>query len=417
MRGWCVFTHDMVTHLRTIAATLTASHTGSGRRRLDALTSLRFFAAAMIVLQHVRAMTGHIGSWADTFPWAHGVSFFFVLSGFILTYTYPAFETSDAVVRFWVARFARVWPVHAVTAVIALTVWAPPAVSNELGAVAVVAANFLLVQAWVPISSVGYSLNGASWSVSAEVFFYLMFPLLVFDWRRTWHRKLGLSLLLLVAVVSCGNATRGLQVLSDREATTHAFAYLNPLARLFEFTLGMASYILWRRLDGWKAWTPAVATAAEAGAVALTVCWMWNRPVLALVQTLGGPTGVEWARYAGASAAFALLIPVIAAGRGAISWGLAFPGLVLLGESSYSLYLSHSMVLSLVDHLLPGALAGINLSGWALLWLLLIGVALLSWAFVELPARRWILHAWDTRTADSVSVARPTHGEPSRSSA
>ena len=48
----------------------------------------------------------------------HGVSFFFVLSGFILTYAYPTLPDAEAVRRFWVARFARLWPVHIVAALL-----------------------------------------------------------------------------------------------------------------------------------------------------------------------------------------------------------------------------------------------------------------------------------------------------------
>jgi peptidoglycan/LPS O-acetylase OafA/YrhL len=390
----------MLRHPTAIAAKVTVGHTGSGLPRLQALTSLRFVAAAMIVFEHARPYTGQDVGWAATVPWSHGVSFFFVLSGFILTYNYRALETPAAVMRFWIARVARVWPVHALTAIIALATVAQPAAATVIGSVAVVVANLLLVQAWVPIMSVGYSLNGASWSVSTELFFYMLFPLLLFDWQRTWHRKLGLALLLLVAVVACGNAARGVQwTVSDQEAITHAVAYIHPFARLFEFTLGMAGYLLWRRLDRWDSWTPIVASFAELGTIVLAVHWLTGQPVLALVEPVGGPTGAEWARYAGSCLVFALMVPVIAAERGVISWGLTFPLLVLLGEISYSMYLFHTMVLELVAYEFPGMLVGIELAGWTLLWLAVIGVAWLSWALVEVPARRWILHAWDARVA------------------
>src|SRR5687768_815860 len=110
----------MLNDLSAISTKATAPYMGSGLPRLHALTSLRFIAAAMIVYRHLLPYTGPAAGWTGTFPWSQGVSFFFVLSGFILAYNYRAFETPEAVVRFWVARFARVWPVHAVTAVIVL---------------------------------------------------------------------------------------------------------------------------------------------------------------------------------------------------------------------------------------------------------------------------------------------------------
>src|SRR5207249_11094077 len=87
--------------------------------RLDTLTSLRFIAAAMIVVHHTRGCFGIPPRWGDPFPLQHGVSFFFVLSGFILTYVYPSLRLSGAP-RFWWARFARVWPAHAFAFVLAL---------------------------------------------------------------------------------------------------------------------------------------------------------------------------------------------------------------------------------------------------------------------------------------------------------
>ncbi len=58
--------------------------------KLDQLTSLRFFAALMIVFHHLE---GLFGISIVRFHLDHGVSFFFVLSGFILTYVYPQLET------------------------------------------------------------------------------------------------------------------------------------------------------------------------------------------------------------------------------------------------------------------------------------------------------------------------------------
>lgn len=82
----------------------------AARPRLGALTTLRFFAALHVVLFHMKV----IGILTDG-PWWYqnfagigyvGVNFFFVLSGFILVYTYAG--PSLSVWRFWQARFARV---------------------------------------------------------------------------------------------------------------------------------------------------------------------------------------------------------------------------------------------------------------------------------------------------------------------
>src|SRR5688500_18317145 len=80
-------------------------------KKIDALTSLRFVAAALIVLHHSRGLFDFDQSLGDPFQLSQAVSFFFVLSGFILTYVYPSLGDTGAR-RFFLARVARIWPAH-----------------------------------------------------------------------------------------------------------------------------------------------------------------------------------------------------------------------------------------------------------------------------------------------------------------
>ena len=96
-------------------------------RRLDALTGLRFLAAAAVVVFHARVdVPGQMGippDFAADVPLASAaVAFFFVLSGFILAYVYPRLESPAACGRFLLARFARLWPAHLVGLALCLAV-------------------------------------------------------------------------------------------------------------------------------------------------------------------------------------------------------------------------------------------------------------------------------------------------------
>ncbi len=152
--------------------------------KLHPLTTLRFFAAAMIVVYHSAGLFGfpeqfHINIYLD-----QAVSFFFVLSGFILTYVYPRLDTFRDCRRFWFARFARVWPAH-IAAFIFFGCLLGFSVSTSTS-VLVTAFNLLLVQAWIPIEKIFFSYNPVSWSISTELAFYLAFPVLIRNWERTW---------------------------------------------------------------------------------------------------------------------------------------------------------------------------------------------------------------------------------------
>ncbi|HEX6528263.1 MAG TPA: acyltransferase family protein, partial [Burkholderiales bacterium] len=119
--------------------------------RLEQLTSLRFFAALMIVFHHADGMFG-IGR--SPVNLGQGVSFFFVLSGFILTYVYPSLDAGREVRRFWLARFARIWPAYLATFLLAFAL-----LFLEWDGVTGVA-HLAMVQAWLPLSVFYFSYNG-----------------------------------------------------------------------------------------------------------------------------------------------------------------------------------------------------------------------------------------------------------------
>ena len=128
------------------------------RRRLPALTGLRFVAAAMVFVLH---------SMPQPEKWLsldQGVSFFFVLSGFILTYIYPDLPDFAAVKRFYVARAARLWPLHLLTMLLVVGV-------GGIRSFETLALNALLLQAWMPVQRIYFSSNPVSWSISTEASF------------------------------------------------------------------------------------------------------------------------------------------------------------------------------------------------------------------------------------------------------
>src|SRR5436190_9459923 len=134
----------------------------SPRHRLDALTGLRFPAAAAVALAHLPNLHAE----ASLGPTARrvlaeggaGVPFFFILSGFVLAYSYHdrlARPTRGELARYAVSRFARIGPVYLLSVVL-IALW--PVGPVPAGAAAV-AANLLLVQAWPPLTEPVVCLN------------------------------------------------------------------------------------------------------------------------------------------------------------------------------------------------------------------------------------------------------------------
>lgn len=93
------------------------------RDRLPSLTGLRFWAALLVVLYHLTTQVGTIQPVSAMVMYGRtGVTFFFVLSGFVLAWTYSG-RPIPVLVFFW-RRFARLWPLVAVTGVISLLAYA-----------------------------------------------------------------------------------------------------------------------------------------------------------------------------------------------------------------------------------------------------------------------------------------------------
>jgi len=321
------------------------------RPRLAALTFLRYLAALWVLTFHMNAGGGL--RWAPT--WLQGltsrgyvaVTFFFMLSGFILVYTYGGRELD--LKRFWNARLARLYPVYLFSTLLLAPIFLfgvlhhPPFPGMEwfghhLGLSAVLVLT--MQQAWVPLAALGW--NGVCWAVSAEVFFYILFPLLL---RRMTRMSLGqlaaVALLAwLAALAAAGLYIRlrpdGLAmtawVMPDGLFWLQALKF-NPLVRLPEFIAGMACGV-WFLRGGHASQRSSQLIGAGVALLAI---------ILALASRIPYPlmhTGLTAPAFAAILCGFAL--------RPAWSDFTHSRLCTRLGESSYSLYLLHGLVVGIV---------------------------------------------------------------------
>ena len=340
-----------------------------GRRELPALTSLRFFAAMYVVVHHLinigllhtqgddadRAATWYL-AWGTQ---GHvGVTFFFVLSGFILAWCYHrSFGTATGEARtrttrrFWRARFARVWPLHAAMflAFVPLAVLEAGTSVTALFTTALQGAlNLTLLHAWWPFGGpdgLADTFNAPSWTLSVEALFYLLFPAIA---ALLVHRlRWGVAQLALLALGGWGLLGLVGALLSGTDRGEWVMRVL-PATRLVDFVVGVAlGLIVVQRLQRAhlharaepaapsRGWT-LLEGATLAAACASPLVW-----ALAASERLPETLGTSWFHLPTIAAA----ILVVSLERGAISRRvLAWRPLVWLGEVSYAMYLVHLFI-------------------------------------------------------------------------
>lgn len=290
------------------------------------LTSLRFVFALMVFGAHCYVL--------DPFFDAHffkegfvGVSFFFVLSGFIIAYNYQEKLQERTISRrsFWAARIARIYPLHWLTLFVAVLAGGYVAAGGIAGWCNRFFSSAFLLHAYVPRPSYFFSFNSPSWSLCCEQLFYLCFPFLIL-WAKDGKRLFSLFLVCAVLVPAGMYFTP--------EAEIKGYWYVNPLTRFPDFIVGMLLYAVYRRIDIQKIGFRQ-GTLLEIVALAVFAGFYWYAAEI--------PKVYRYSCYYWLPVAFLLLS--FALQRGAVSRLLSNKYLVIGGEISYSFYLIHLFVL------------------------------------------------------------------------
>ncbi|MHC6592114.1 acyltransferase family protein [Arthrobacter sp. C152] len=294
---------------------------------MTSLTGLRFFAALAVLLYHLRIYFTPIGDSLAVFGYGFtAVSFFFILSGFVLSWS----QKKEVLTRrFYLHRIARIWPLHLLTMVLAI--WAPALPTSVRASWTSAPFVATLTQAWIPASPFLNSFNGVSWSLSCEAFFYLMFPLL---FRKLGHLPGHYRLFICVPVGS----VILLMVLAAITSMPTADYLLGtmPLFRLGEFILGMCLASLMK-----AGWRPKFSGTAALGLLAMLTVGL-----LAASLVLSGMSVPVTLANVVMAPGFLAVIAAFAnediAGKAST---FASPLVVKLGQWSFALYLIHELVL------------------------------------------------------------------------
>lgn len=388
-----------------VAGVVTPHEVGTRRDRLPSLTGMRFVGALMVFFHHGIGL----GLFADRdvqatslsavkYAGPIGVTFFFVLSGFVLT---ASARPDDSVKAFYRRRLLKIYPNHVATFALAMVLYAAastPALHAAL--------NLLLLQAWVPDKAVMLSVNAPSWSLSCELFFYAAFPLLlrlvgkIRPDRLWWWAGAAVAAVFALAVITT-SFLPGTPIISQEQpvsAYQFWFSYTFPVTRALVFVLGMlmARIVLTDRWIGFGL------------GQALVLC------VAAYIGTVNVPYVV------GLTAAMivplALLVPAAAVADVRGTWS-PFRSRVMIraGELSFAFYLVHGIVLVGIRSLVGTRTTWSTPSATGVLITALVESLLLAWllfVLVEQPAMR----RWSRPARSSGRTPQPPQPRPLRRS-
>jgi peptidoglycan/LPS O-acetylase OafA/YrhL len=349
---------------------------------LGALTGIRFFAAFYVVIFHTRVgAVLHEKSWntASTF-FANGylaVPLFFLLSGFILAYTYRGqIQTSAHRRRFWEARFARLWPVYAFSLLCML---------SGIPAVAPALATAFMVQAWDPANpNLAGVWNAVCWTLSVEAFFYLTFP-----WIQPRLQRLARTFLFAAGAVSvaiCIAFNTTLRTLGAPLYPGPFHLIPLPVIHMPEFLVGVCfgNFFLHRPLQPTGA-SRLPGAITYAGAALSFAALLLPRGRLTSFIMVG----------------FALMVYGLASEQTHLARLLSTRLALLAGGISYSMYLLQTPVRVWMKNPAIVARMGNGAANMLLVPALLIVFSLATFLCIEEPARRLLRTAFAKLSSNS----------------
>ncbi|WP_434779284.1 acyltransferase family protein [Neisseria sp. Ec49-e6-T10] len=307
--------------------------------KLNSLTSLRFFAAFFVFLHHFHLQSFYINfqnkneSLEILYKYMHegfiGVTFFFILSGFVITYSshQSMLKGEYKSGKFLYNRFARLYPVHLLTLLIAIVAYKYMyAFSFNPSNIKALIANIFLVQSWIPDPNYFWSYNGVSWSLSCELFFYISFTLFVLlNNKQLFTVYAAILITIIISLI----------YIEPLEGFAWIF-YINPTFRIVDFISGI---FLCRLFLSEKIHIPQkYATIFEVLSI-----------FLLFVFIVYGVNNLNYDLRGGIYyiAPMSFIVFIFAYGKGVLSKLICLKPFVILGEASFSLYMIHQIIINI----------------------------------------------------------------------
>lgn len=374
---------------------------------LPALTGIRFFAIFHIFLFHLWVLYDmekpdpkfeslllgfeSLPQTLTTFL-SHGwmsTSFFFVLSGFILSYLYwgENGELSSSKRKFWLSRFSRIYPMHIMVLLITIPFGMTIGFAKDLPLTELVPSiivNMALIQAWYPPYIPHWS--WPMWTLSALVFLYFAMPYLMRYLALLSKRqmKILLYLLPLASLVPTVFFVLAFSTGEKPSQNWQLFIGSNPVFWLTHFVAGMLLARVYNISRNDSSWYPTKQKTLALGDIALL-----------LVIIINCIPGIEteplkyFFRHGLMLPFYLIIILDLAKHHGLAAKLFSLPGTGVLGETGFSIFIWQNLMMGFCWI----SLLIIPAAGLYHLWVAPIAIILISLAstyWVEKPISKWI---------------------------
>lgn len=361
------------------------------------LNSLRFIAAGVVIIHHVEQLKS-LDSYSNYFDTVfvhniggYGVTFFFALSGFLITYLLLVEQkrlNAIDIQKFYIRRALRIWPLYYLLGILSLIVlpqiqvlnipvWQDELNKNYL-------AQIILYLTFLPNIAINFfgiiPHANQVWSIGVEEQFYLLWPLVVKYSRNIWSaifKVIGVYLIIKLIMIAI------LEIYADNPDIS---AKLFPWSQLINYTridcmaIGAigAAYLFYNpealklfysSFSQYFLYTISLLFLAVGG-IGGTILWHFNQEIFAVLSTL--------------------IVLNIATNPISI-FQLKNKTLDYLGRISYGLYMYHCLCIAiafyLVDQFTSYSISGLtgNLIAYALSFALTILISALSYHWIEQP--------------------------------
>jgi peptidoglycan/LPS O-acetylase OafA/YrhL len=345
--------------------------------KINQLTFTRFIAAIFIVIYHSgrNVMPFNQAILRDIFLNANlGVSYFFILSGFVMIIAYGQKQGLINKRSYYLNRVSRIYPCY----IFALLITTLLVIRNHGVFLKAFLLGATLTQAWVPPYAV--SLNSPGWSLSVEVLFYLSFPFLFnYIYRKCTTKSIALYIVAfwilsqcLLNYLSFSGFNKGYGTDSDN------FISFFPLLHLNEFLVGNLIGLIY--------------LGAKTGNKNYDVYLVLLLVAMGLFSYLDAHFGFQLNIHGGIMALFfaPFILLLAKGGNGILPKILSGKKLIVLGEISYSIYIIQGPVSLMVNYFYRTAHIKQPELMFYLYVIILLITSVICYYTIEVPVGNWL---------------------------